>query len=333
MHVHLRDPGQTYKEDIITGCEAAVAGGVTALACMPNTKPPVDNKETVKYILDKAKKAKAKVYPVGCITKGMQGKELCDYDELKAAGCVAVSDDGRPVESANMMAQAMVKAHYAGLKVISHCEDLEIIDGGIINKGKISQQLGVKGMSRLSEDIITARELAIAQDTQMPIHIAHVSTKGSVNTIRGNTHIGVMCTCETAPHYFMMTDEKLLSRDADYRMNPPLREEDDVMAITAARMETSLAATLTGLYHTGTISLMHIVRLMCVNPRKILGIEGGSLGIGDIADIAIFDADESWTVDPEKLHSKSKNTCFKGMTLRGRVKYTLVNGKIVYEDK
>lgn len=207
MHVHLRDPGQTYKEDIITGCEAAVAGGVTALACMPNTKPPVDNKETVKYILDKAKKAKAKVYPVGCITKGMQGKELCDYDELKAAGCVAVSDDGRPVESANMMAQAMVKAHYAGLKVISHCEDLEIIDGGIINKGKISQQLGVKGMSRLSEDIITARELAIAQDTQMPIHIAHVSTKGSVNTIRGNTHIGVMCTCETAPHYFMMTDE------------------------------------------------------------------------------------------------------------------------------
>ena len=365
MHVHLRDPGQTYKEDIITGCEAAVAGGVTALACMPNTKPPVDNKETVKYILDKAKKAKAKVYPVGCITKGMQGKELCDYDELKAAGCVAVSDDGRPVESANMMAQAMVKAHYAGLKVISHCEDLEIIDGGIINKGKISQQLGVKGMSRLSEDIITARELAIAQDTQMPIHIAHVSTKGSVNTIRGNTHIGVMCTCETAPHYFMMTDEKLLSRDADYRMNPPLREEDDVMAITAAiidgtidcivtdhaphsaeekadfekapngvvGMETSLAATLTGLYHTGTISLMHIVRLMCVNPRKILGIEGGSLGIGDIADIAIFDADESWTVDPEKLHSKSKNTCFKGMTLRGRVKYTLVNGKIVYEDK
>ena len=330
-----------------------------------NLPATVDNKETVKYILDKAKKAKAKVYPVGCITKGMQGKELCDYDELKAAGCVAVSDDGRPVESANMMAQAMVKAHYAGLKVISHCEDLEIIDGGIINKGKISQQLGVKGMSRLSEDIITARELAIAQDTQMPIHIAHVSTKGSVNTIRGNTHIGVMCTCETAPHYFMMTDEKLLSRDADYRMNPPLREEDDVMAITAAvadgtidcivtdhaphsaeekadfekapngvvGMETSLAATLTGLYHTGTISLMHIVRLMCVNPRKILGIEGGSLGIDDIADIAIFDADESWTVDPEKLHSKSKNTCFKGMTLKGRVKYTLVNGKIVYEDK
>ena len=219
-------------------------------------------------------------------------------------------------------------------------------------------------MSRLSEDIITARELAIAQDTQMPIHIAHVSTKGSVNTIRGNTHIGVMCTCETAPHYFMMTDEKLLSRDADYRMNPPLREEDDVMAITAAvadgtidcivtdhaphsaeekadfekapngvvGMETSLAATLTGLYHTGTISLMHIVRLMCVNPRKILGIEGGSLGIGDIADIAIFDADESWTVDPEKLHSKSKNTCFKGMTLKGRVKYTVLDGKIVYTD-
>ncbi len=364
MHVHLRDPGQTHKEDIITGCEAAVAGGVTALACMPNTNPPVDSPEVVEYILNKAKKAKAKVYPVGCITKGLKGKELCDFEALRKAGCVAVSDDGRPVQSTNMMAMAMVKAHYAGMKVISHCEDLDVIDGGIMNKGKISLELGVKGMSRLSEDTITARELAIAQASQLPIHIAHVSTKGSANIIRSSTYSGTMCTSETAPHYFMLTDEKLRSRDADYRMNPPLREEEDRLAIIAAiadgtidcivtdhaphsadekadfekapngvvGMETSLAATLTELYHTKTISLAQIVRLMCVNPRRILGVEGGSLGVGDVADIAIFDAEESWTVEPEKLHSKSKNTCFKGMTLKGRVKYTIVNGKLVYKD-
>ncbi len=364
MHVHLRDPGQTHKEDIITGCEAAAAGGVTALACMPNTVPPVDNAETVRYIKEKAKNAKARVYPVGCITKGLKGEELCDYQELRAAGCVAVSDDGRPVKSAVMMAQAMEKAHYAGLKVISHCEDLEIIDGGIINEGKISKQLGVKGMSRLSEDTITARELAIAQDLQMPIHIAHVSTKGSANIIKSNVFVGVMCTCETAPHYLMLTDEMLLSRDADYRMNPPLREEEDVLAMRAAvangtidcivtdhaphsaeekadfekapngvvGLETSLAASLTALVHTNTISLAQLVRMMCVNPRTILGIEGGSLAKGELADIAIFDPDEEWTVQPEKLHSKSKNTCFKGMTLKGRVKYTLLGGEIVYTD-
>ena len=365
MHVHLRDPGQTHKEDILTGCEAAAAGGVTAVACMPNTIPSADSPEVIEYILKKAAGAKAKVYPVGCITKGLKGEELCDYDALKKAGCVAVSDDGRPVKSTALMAKAMVKAHYAGMKVISHCEDLEVIDGGIINKGKISRQLGVKGMSRISEDTVTAREVAIAQASQMPIHIAHVSTKGSLNIIRAMANTGVMCTCETAPHYFTLTDEKLLSRDADYRMNPPLREEEDVMAVRAALadgiidcivtdhaphtaeekadfekapngvvgLETSLAVTLTELYHKNELSLMQIVRLMCVNPRKILGIEGGSLGRGDVADIAIFDPNESWTVQPEKLHSKSKNTCFKGMTLKGRVKYTILNGNVVYKDE
>ena len=365
MHVHLRDPGQTHKEDILTGCEAAAAGGVTAVACMPNTIPSADSPEVIEYILKKAAGAKAKVYPVGCITKGLKGEELCDYDALKKAGCVAVSDDGRPVQSTALMAKAMVKAHYAGMKVISHCEDLEVIDGGIINKGKISRQLGVKGMSRISEDTVTAREVAIAQASQMPIHIAHVSTKGSLNIIRAMANTGVMCTCETAPHYFTLTDEKLLSRDEDYRMNPPLREEEDVMAVRAALadgiidcivtdhaphtaeekadfekapngvvgLETSLAVTLTELYHKNELSLMQIVRLMCVNPRKILGIEGGSLGRGDVADIAIFDPNESWTVQPEKLHSKSKNTCFKGMTLKGRVKYTILNGNVVYKDE
>ncbi len=365
MHVHFRDPGQTHKEDIITGCEAAVAGGVTAVACMPNTVPVVDNAETVKYIIRKSKGAKAKVYPVGCITKGQNGEELCDYNELKAAGCVAVSDDGKPVLNARLLARAMVKAHYAGLRVISHCEDPQVIAGGIMNSGEVSKELGIKGMHRISEDISTAREIVIAGDLEMPIHIAHVSTATSMLLVLLGARYGAMVTSETAPHYFMLTDEKLRLRDADYRMNPPLRTEDDVTAITegvcdgtidcivtdhaphapeekadfekapngVVGLETSLAATLTALYHRGKISLKRIVRLMCVNPRKILGIAGGNLGEGEPADITVFDINEEWIVDPEKLHSKSKNTCFKGMKLKGKVKMTIVDGKIVYEDK
>lgn len=365
MHVHFRDPGQTHKEDIITGCEAAVAGGVTAVACMPNTNPPVDNAETVKYIIQKAKGAKAKVYPIGCITKGMKGEELCDFEELRKAGCVAVSDDGKPVLNARLMSRAMVKAHYAGLRVISHCEDPNIIENGIMNSGVVSKELGVPGMHRMSEDTQTAREIVMAGDLEMPIHIAHVSTTTSMLLVRLGARYGAMVTSETCPHYFMLTDEKLRTRDADYRMNPPLRTEDDVTAITegicdgtidcivtdhaphtpeekanfetapngVVGLETSLAATLTGLYHLGKTNLRHIVRLMCVNPRKILGIPGGSFSEGEPADIAIFDPTEEWIVDPDKLHSKSKNTCFKGMKLKGRVKMTIVDGKIVYEDK
>ncbi|MDE6031798.1 MAG: dihydroorotase [Oscillospiraceae bacterium] len=364
MHVHFRDPGQTHKEDIITGGNAAVAGGVTAVACMPNTVPPVDNAETVKYILDKAKESKVRVYPVGCITKGLAGEELCDFEELRQAGCVAVSDDGKPVTNARLMAQAMVKAHYAGLKVISHVEDPNIIRDGIMNSGTVSKELGVPGMNRLSEDICTTREIILAKDMIMPIHIAHVSTVTAMQFIRVAVNHGVMVTSETCPHYFTLTDEELRSRDADYRMNPPLRTSEDVEAISEAvcdgtldcivtdhaphtkeekadflkapngvvGLETSLAATLTALYHTGKITLHRIVSLMCVNPRKILGIPGGSLGVGDIADIAIFDINEEWTVDPEKLHSKSKNTCFKGRKFKGRVKYTIVDGKVVFED-
>lgn len=365
MHVHFRDPGQTHKEDIITGAEAAAAGGVTAVACMPNTSPVCDNPETIRYIVEKAKNAKIKVYPVGCITKGLKGDELCDFEALKKAGAVAVSDDGRPVKNARIMGEGMIKAHYAGLRVISHCEDLDIINGGIINAGKISRELGVKGMSRSSENIITGREIQLANDLEMPIHIAHVSTKEVVMLLRDAVRRGVMVTSETAPHYFTLTEDKLLSRDADYRMNPPLRCEEDVKAITEAvidgtidcivtdhaphaaeekadfekapngvvGLETSLAVTLTQLYHTGRMSLMKIVRMMCETPRRLLGIEGGSLEAGNVADIAIVDLNKEWTVESEKLHSKSKNTCFKGMTFKGKVKYTIVNGKVVFVDE
>lgn len=365
MHVHFRDPGQTHKEDIITGGNAAAAGGVTAVACMPNTNPTVDNAQTVKYILEKAKNATVKVYPVGCITKGLKGEELCDFEELHKAGCVAVSDDGKPVRNARIMAQALVKAHYAGLKVISHCEDVDVVAGGIINSGEVSKELGVNGMHRISEDISTAREIVLARDLEMPIHIAHVSTATCMMLLRLAARYGIMVTSETCPHYFSLTDEKLLARDADYRMNPPLRTKDDVEAITegvcdgtidcivtdhaphtaeekadfekapngVVGLETSLAVTLTRLYHTGKLSLSKIVRLMCVNPRKILNIAGGNFSEGEPADIAIVDLNEEWTVDPTKLHGKSHNTCFKGEKLKGKVKMTVLDGKIVYTDK
>lgn len=364
MHVHLRDPGYTYKEDIITGTRSALAGGFTGVACMPNTNPPVDNVETVNYICTKSKNTGVKVYPVGCITVGMKGQKLCDYSLLKKAGIAAVSDDGRPVENSELMEQAMINAFNTGLPVISHCEDLAIINGGKINKGEISRMLGVPGMDRASEDSITQREILLAEKTNTRIHIAHVSTEGSVEIIRNAKARGVNVTCETAPHYFMMTDRKLITRDADYRMNPPLREESDRLAIIdgicdgtidcivtdhaphspeekedflsapngIVGLETSLAATLTGLYHTGKLKLEDIVRLMSVKPREILGLKIEKLKEGARANITVVDTEYEWVVVPEKFRSKAKNTAFKGMALKGKPFITISNGEIKFKE-
>ncbi len=362
MHVHFRDPGYTYKEDILTGANSALAGGFTGVACMPNTNPTIDNAETVKYIIDKAKDTGVEVYPVGCITSGMNGDELCDFDMLKEAGVVAVSDDGRPVKNAELMRQALEKSNKNKLLVISHCEDLDIIGKGIMNKGFISEQLGVEGMDRASEDSITAREIALANAVKSRIHIAHVSTEGSIEFIKAAKEMGVKVSCETCPHYFMLTHKKLLSKDADYRMNPPLREEDDMEAIYTAilddtidcivtdhaphskedkadfmtapngvvGLETSLSATLTAFYHTGMLSLDRIVELMSVNPRRLLGLPTVKIKVGSKANIAIVDLHREWTVEPEKLVSKSKNTVFKGMKLKGKPVATISGGKLVY---
>lgn len=363
IHVHLRDPGFTHKEDIITGCKAAAAGGVTGVCCMPNTKPVTDSEEVLSYILDKAKDADARVYPIASITKGMLGQELNDIAALHACGAVAVSDDGRPVENGGMMLKALKEAYKAGVPVISHCEDLTIIDGGIINEGRISKELGVKGMDRASEDSITAREIVLAESSDTAIHIAHVSTKGSVQLIREAKARGVKVTCETAPHYMMMTDELLLSYNANFRMNPPLREHEDCEAIVegvldgtidaivtdhaphAAEekanflkapngivgLETSFAAACTVLVHQCGMSLLDLVKLMSTNPANLLRLPGGTLREGSLADIVLFDPDRSWTVDAEKLHSKSKNTPFDGLELTGRVVRTILGGKTVFE--
>ncbi len=362
MHVHFRDPGQTHKEDILTGARAALAGGVTGVLAMPNTTPPVDSPETIRYILDKAKDTGVSVYPVACITKGMAGEELTDFAELKSAGAAALSDDGRPVKSAELMRQALAETKTHNMLITSHCEDLDIINGGIMHKGSVAEELGVRGMDRASEDYITAREIILASSVGARVHIAHVSTEGSVEIIRAAKRLGVPVTCETAPHYFLFTHEKLRSRNANDRMNPPLREESDRLAIEAAvldgtidcivtdhaphtqaekadfekapngivGLETSLAATLTALYHTGKCGLQDIVKLMSAKPREILGLPEVTLAEGAEANLVLVDTEKKWTVDPEKLHGKSCNTAFRGMELTGKPVMTITNGIVRY---
>lgn len=368
MHVHLRDPyrveglkPEDVKETLESGTLAAMYGGVTGVACMPNTLPPLDNPEIIREISEKSTSGKlsAKVYPVGCITKGMQGKELTDFQALKAAGAVALSDDGRPVESEELMLEALKRAKEAGLLIISHCEDLKIIAGGIIHKGRVSEGLGVPGMDRASEDMSTARDIALAEKAGGRIHIAHVSTKGSVEIIRAAKKRGVQVTCETAPHYFTLTHEALMNRDADYRMNPPLREEADREGIIEGildgtidciatdhaphtpkdkadflkapngvlGLETSLAATLTFL--TGPLGLDYnwIARLMSVNPRRILGLPKPEL-TGPQSELTFFAPDIEWVVEPKNFKSLSRNSAFKGMKLKGKAVAVVNFGKL-----
>lgn len=362
MHVHLRDPGQTHKEDILTGCRAAAAGGVTSLLAMPNTAPTTDSPETVGYILEKAKNADAKVYVAASVTKGLKSEEPTDLPALKAAGAVGLSDDGRPVENTKFLSDAMKQAPALGMTVVAHCEDLFLADGGKINEGEVSRELGIKGIPASAEDCGTAREIALAAAEDVPIHICHVSTRTSTALIRDAKRRGVKVTAETAPHYFSLTEKELLKRDADYRMNPPLRTQADVDAIIeglrdgtldciatdhaphtpeekadfaaapngSVGMETSLAVGITYLVKTGLLSFEELVEKMSVNPARILKINAGTLSEGAPADIALVALDEEWTVDPDRLHGKSKNTPFKGLKLTGRVKKTILNGNVVF---
>lgn len=364
LHVHLRDPGLTYKEDIISGCRAAAAGGVTGVAAMPNTKPATDSTEVLKYISEKSAAADAKVYPVAAATEGLRGEKLNDFEALSAAGACAFSDDGEPVKTAPLLLRALEAAKRCGKPFLAHCEEKSLAAGGLMNEGKISEQLKVQGIPAAAEDIGTARELAAALSIGTRVHICHVSTASSVKLIRAAKAAGVEVTAETCPHYFALTEEKLLSRDADFRMNPPLRTEEDRLAVIqgiadgtidaiatdhaphspeeksdfltapngSVGLETSLAAGITYLVNTGVITLEKLISMMSTVPAEILGVEDGRLAEGRTADIVLFSPSERWTVCPEKLHGKSKNTPFKGRELCGRVKYTILNGRIVYRD-
>ncbi len=363
-HVHLRDPGQTHKEDIESGCRAAAAGGVTSVACMPNTSPACDCPDVVRQIRDKAKDAAARVYPVAAVTASLAGEQMTDFAALKAAGAVAVSDDGRPVPTGAMMKRALEEAASAGLPLLSHSEDLSIAAGGIMHEGSVSRSLGVPGIHPAAEEAATAREIALAAATGCPVHICHVSTKGSVELLRDARRRGVPVTGETAPHYIALTDAQLLSRDADYRMNPPLRSEQDVAAVLqglkdgtltviatdhaphapeekadfvkapngAVGLEPSLAVCYTKLVVPGLLTLSELVTLMAWNPARLLRVPGGTLQKGAPADLILFDPAAHWTVRPDKLHGKSRNTPFKGMALTGKVRFTMLGGRVVFAE-
>ncbi|MGL5973406.1 MAG: dihydroorotase [Oscillospiraceae bacterium] len=359
IHVHLRDPGFTYKEDILTGSKSGAAGGFTALCPMPNTYPVTDNIKTVNYILDKAKKADCRIYPTAAITEGELGYQFTNFKDLIDVGVVAFTDDGRPVENNLIMENALKIAKDNDILVMSHCEDLKIIDGGIINKGEVSERLNVKGMDRESEDKITKREIELAKKTGARLHICHVSTKGSVQAIRDGKKQGVNVTGETCPHYFSLTDKALLNEDADYRMNPPLREDDDLVAIIdglkdgtidaittdhaphsledkenfllapngVIGLETSFAAAYTYLVENGHLTLNQLINKLTINPYKIINKKQSNIQKGNLADITVIDLDEKWVVDIDKMHSKSKNAVFKGKTLKSKVIYTMCDGK------
>lgn len=363
MHVHLRDPGFTEKEDIQTGCRAAAAGGVTTLLCMPNTRPPVDEPDTVTYILEKAQQADVRVCVAGALTMGLRGEKRTNQQMLRDAGVTALSDDGRPVENSRLLAQAMQQAAVLELPLLCHCEVPELTDGGKMNEGAVSRELGVPGVPRASEECGTMQVLTLAEALGLPVHVCHVSTKGSVAMIRSAKKRGVQVTCETAPHYFALTEEALRQKDADLRMSPPLRTEEDRRAVItglcdgtidaiatdhaphtpaekadfltapngAVGMETSLAAGITYLVEPGFLTLAQLLYKMSAAPAKILRLPYGGLTPGAAADLVLFDANESWTVNPEALHGKSKNAVFKGLTLQGRVKRTYCGGRLVYQ--
>jgi dihydroorotase len=364
MHVHLREPGQEHKETIDTGCAAAASGGFTAVCAMPNTDPVNDCAQITRLILDRAEQADAtRVFPVSAISKGLLGKELCDFNELKKAGVIAVSDDGRPVTNNRMMQLALVAAAEAGLLVISHSEDIDLAGDGVMNDGPIARKMGFPGIPNAAESIAVERDISLCELTGIPLHVAHVSTLESIRAVRAAKQRGVPVTAETAPHYFTLTDEAVETFGTNAKMNPPLRSQKDREAVIEGLadntidviatdhaphapyekdadfrsapngiigLETSVPLSLR-LVETGVITMADLIVKMSKNPAKILGIENG-LKPGNPADLTIIDPERVHTIDADRFRSKSRNTPFDGRQVKGKAVLTMVGGRIVYQD-
>lgn len=367
LHVHFRDPGLTYKEDIETGSKAAAKGGFTTVCCMPNTKPVVDNVETVKYIIEKGEKTGlTNVLPVGAVTKNMAGVEITNVEELKKAGICAISEDGKSVMNSGVYRKAMKNAAKANVPVLAHCEDINLVEGGVINLGDKSSELGVKGISNAVEDVIAMRDIMLAKETGATLHLCHCSTKDSVEMVKRAKEEGIKVTAEVCPHHFSMCSDDITSNDGNFKMNPPLRAredmealikglQDDIMDVISTDhaphsaeekakdlehapfgivgLETSVALTVTNLVKKGYLTPMQMAAKMSYNPAKVLGIPKGTLDEGKIADITIIDPDKEYTIDANTFESKGKNTPFDGYKVSGEVEYTILNGKVVYSNK
>ncbi len=365
MHVHLREPGQEYKETIKTGTRAAVYGGVTSVACMPNTSPVCDNEAIVRFIKERARQeGYCNVYPVGAISKGLEGKYLAEIGEMAFEGAVAVSDDGMPVTSSALMRRAIEYSEMFDIPVISHCEDKDLGEGDM-NEGAVATEMGLRGISPAAEEIMAARDILVADDVDGRVHIAHISTKNTVELIRQAKKRGVRVTCETCPHYFSLTEEACRGYNTNAKMNPPLRNAEDVEAIKEGLrdgtidcivtdhaphhpdekncefgyakngivgLETSLGLGIRELVKTGVLTMSELIEKMSYNPAKLLGIAKGTLSVGHSADIVIFDPDKKWTVKTSELHSKSKNSPFDGFELFGKPEYVLVAGELVINN-
>lgn len=364
IHTHLRDPGLEYKEDIVSGTRAAAAGGVTSLTCMPNTSPVNDTLAITKYIIDKAKEeGSANVYPIACISKGMQGETLSEMGELKAAGCVGFSDDGRPVTNGELMRRAFEYADTFDAPIISHAEDLSLVGDGVMNDGPVATELGLKGIPWVAEDAATAREIMLAEFTGGRLHVCHVSTKGSIDLVRQAKARGVRVTCEVAPHHFTLTDEAVRGYNTNAKMNPPLRSQADVDAVRAGLSDGTVDAIATDhaphhydeknvefavamngivgletllplslkLVEDGVLDLNRAISLMTNSPAQVIGIDRGTLSVGAVADITVIDPQLEWTLNAEELHSKSKNTPFDGWQLKGAALKTLLAGEVVFK--
>ncbi|HBI23825.1 MAG TPA: dihydroorotase [Nitrospiraceae bacterium] len=363
MHVHLREPGYEYKETIKSGTMAAAAGGFTTVCCMPNTKPVNDSQSVTEFILHKAAtEGVVNVLPIGAITKAAKGEEITEMAELRDAGCIAFSDDGRPVMNSSVMRRALEYAKMFGLPLISHCEDLALSEDGVVNEGRVSTELGLKGIPNASEDIITARDIALSELTGGRVHIAHVSTKGSVDLIRIAKQKGLNVTAETCPHYLVLTDEAVTGYNTNAKMKPPLRSQEDVEAVRSGLkdgaidviatdhaphaqeekemefdyapfgitgLETALSIIMR-LVEEGLLTLNEMVIRMSSKPAMILGIDRGNLKVGAVADITIINPHSTWVVESLNLKSKGKNTPFEGWKLKGQVSTTIVGGRVVY---
>jgi dihydroorotase len=367
MHVHLREPGQEHKETVATGTAAAVAGGFTAVACMPNTSPVIDNAGIVAYVLKKAAEANlARVYPIGAVSRGQRGEQLADIAEMKAAGCVALTDDGHPVSTAILMRRALEYAGMFEMPVIEHCEEPSLKADGVAHEGFHASSLGLRGIPGEAESIMALRDISLAELTGGVLHIAHMSARQTLDAVRYGKSRGVRVTCEVTPHHFVLTDEMLgapIPYDTNVKMNPPLRQIEDRDAMLAGLADGSIDAIATDhaphhadekhvefdrapfgitglgtvvslcfdrLVHQGVVSLPRLIELLSVNPARILRVPGGSLSDGAPADVTILAPDLPVTVSSARMRSKSKNMPFEGWTLRGGVAATIVGGRTVY---
>jgi dihydroorotase len=365
MHCHLREPGREDEETIESGTRTAVSGGFTAVAAMPNTQPVTDNQAAVGFIIKQASNAGyARVYPVGAVTIGLEGEQMTEIGDLVNAGAVAVTDDGKPIHNSLVMRRVLEYSRIFDIPVIDHCEDLSLSGEGVINEGIVATRLGLPGVPRIAEDIITIRDISIAEYTKGKLHVAHVSTARSAELIRKGKEKGVKLTAEVTPHHLILTDEAVLDYDTNSKVNPPLRLREDVEALREALadgtidciatdhaphhydekekefsyapfgmigLDTALGLVITELVHTGVLDWKQMVQRMSSNPSRILNVPGGTLDIGSSADITVIDPEMEWEVDSNCFYSKSRNSPFEGWKLKGRAVLTMVEGKVVWD--